>query len=224
MGRFSQTGGRQLEWSRRAARLQAASRQTLIKKCTLHVRCRSRSKLPNFMFQAQVDMVSIMPAAGTSESAKRVTNLIFLNSVPKRDLSIKSREPRTSPGLLRGDGGHCTSRSSHGKAPSIARGPADLVAIPLQNFEGAIEAKQASDLVQGIASHTGQQDDLRLEWLRAGPRTDPFSTYPIPNKGCVPHAVDFCMYNHHFRVAYVVSKSIQMRVFGQQWSRILDTS
>jgi hypothetical protein len=74
--------------------------------------------------------------------------------------------------------------------------------VEADELDTLLPLRPASPLSLPATSRREPRRTLRLSRYGAGPRNDPFSAYPIPAVGDVPHAVDVCKNNPVFAMIY----------------------
>jgi hypothetical protein len=74
--------------------------------------------------------------------------------------------------------------------------------VEAEELDTLLPLRPASPLSRPVTSRREPPRTLRLSRYGAGPRNDPFSAYPIPSDGNVPHAVDVCKNNPVFGMMY----------------------
>lgn len=92
---------------------------------------------------------------------------------------------------------HRAPRAESGDSLELEAGASDTL-LPLRpSSQPPPSATSETD-----SSGTEASETLQLARYGAGPRKDPFSAYPIPADGCVPHAVDVCKNNPRAGTVY----------------------
>lgn len=110
---------------------------------------------------------------------------------PRRQLDSKTREAACffKTGISEPNSSRAKSRISGSSYGADRR---DSGEVEVDELESRLPASSASQRSHPPSARREACKKLQLARYGAGPRKDPFSTYPIPARGYVPHAVDVC--------------------------------